>query len=235
MTEQNKVALIAGAAGGLGQVVTRQLAEAGFSLALLGRNQERLDALLADLNLNPSDHFTQSVDLTNPDSLNAIAPAIREKYGRLDLLINLVGGWAGGETLLEVQADTVETMLNQHLWSSFYLTQVFLPLLKENGFGRVITVSSPSATNPPPKTGAYAIGKAAQDALMLTLAAELAGSGVTANIIQVKAIDVKHRRQTDTTGKYTSWTTPEEIVSAVMYLASDEAAHLNGLRLPLYG
>ena len=229
-----KTAIIAGAAGGLGKVVTSQLAEDGYRLALLGRNQESLTALLDDLGLDPADHFTRSVDLTRPDDLEAIADAIRVKFSRSDLLINLVGGWAGGETMLEIQAETVETMLNQHLWSSFYLTQAFVPLLKENGFGRVITVSSPMATHPAAKSGAYAIGKAAQDALMLTLAEELAGTGVTANIIQVRAIDVKGRRETDTTGKYAGWTTPEEIASAIGYLMSENAQPLNGARLPLY-
>ena len=125
-------------------------------------------------------------------------------------------------------------MLNQHLWSSFHLTQAFVPLLKHNQFGRVITVSSPIAVSPAPKSGAYAIGKAAQDALMLTLAQELAGSGVSSNIIQVKAIDIKHRRLSDTSGKYAGWTTPEEIASAIVYLSSDNAQSLNGIRLPLY-
>ncbi len=230
----SKTAIIAGAAGGLGKVVTRQLAEEGYQLALLGRNQENLVSLMNDLGLDPADHYTQSVDLTRPDELKAIASAIQTLFGRADLLINLVGGWAGGETLLEVQAETVESMLTQHLWSSFYLVQAFVPLLKANGSGRVITVSSPMATDPAAKSGAYAIGKAAQDALMLTLAQELAVSGVTANIIQVRAIDINHRRDSDTTGKYAGWTTPEEISSAIGYLISEDAQPLNGVRLPLY-
>jgi NAD(P)-dependent dehydrogenase (short-subunit alcohol dehydrogenase family) len=234
MSSQDKVALIAGAAGGLGRVVSTQLAEAGYTLALLGRNQESLDSLLADLDLDPTEHFTASVDLTSQEYLDVIAGQIQQNFDRLDLLINLVGGWAGGETLLEVHAETVDSMLNQHLWSSFNLVQAFLPLLKDNGFGRVITVSSPSASTPSAKAGAYAIGKAAQDALMLTLAEELSGSGVTANIIQVKAIDVKGHRQNDTTGKYAGWTTPEEIARAITYLVSEDAQPLNGARLPLY-
>lgn len=230
----SKVAIIAGAAGGLGKVVTRQLAEAGYQLALLGRDQENLIALLNELGLEPSEHFSQSADLTRPDDLESIVSAIQSQFGRADLLINLVGGWSGGETLLEVQAETVENMLSQHLWSSFYLIRAFVPLLRENGFGRVITVSSPMATDPAAKSGAYAIGKAAQDTLMLTLAKELAGSGVSANIIQVRAIDVKHRRDSDSTGKYAGWTTPEEIASAISYLISEDAQPLNGIRLPLY-
>ena len=70
---------------------------------------------------------------------------------------------------------------------------------------------------------------------MLTLAAELEGSGVTANVIQVSTIDTKHKRDVDGDPKYAGWTTPEEIASAIVYLSGEDAGQLNGIRLPLYG
>ncbi|MDQ3929289.1 MAG: SDR family oxidoreductase, partial [Chloroflexota bacterium] len=81
----------------------------------------------------------------------------------------------------------------------------------------------------------YVAGKAAQEALILTLARELAGSGVTANILQVRTIDTKHERDAQKTSKNANWTTPEEIASAVLYLCSNEAHVVNGARIPLYG
>jgi NAD(P)-dependent dehydrogenase (short-subunit alcohol dehydrogenase family) len=89
----------------------------------------------------------------------------------------------------------------------------------------VIAVTSPSATNPPAKSGAYAIGKAAQETLLLALADEFKGTDVTANVIQVSYIDIKNK------GKGTS---PDEIIAAMLYLFSDEAVKVNGMRLPLY-
>ena len=116
-------------------------------------------------------------------------------------------------------------MFDQHAWTTIHLLRAFSPKLAANGWGRVIAVSSPLANNPTAKMGAYAAGKAAQETLMMTLADEFAGTDVTTNVIQVKAIDVKG------TGKGTS---PEEIVSAMLYLFSDEAGKVNGARLPLF-
>jgi NAD(P)-dependent dehydrogenase (short-subunit alcohol dehydrogenase family) len=126
-------------------------------------------------------------------------------------------------------------MLQQHLWSTFHLIQAFIPHMQDNGWGRVVVVSSPYANRPAAKGGPYAIGKAAQEALILTLAQELRGSGVTANILQVQTIDVAHERESTPSARNASWTTPEEISAAILYLCSDEARMANGGRLPLYG
>jgi len=230
-----KVAVIAGAAGGLGRVITTRLADEGARLVLLGRSKERLDSLLSDLGLDPEEHFTAASDLTTAEGLGAIAKTVRDKFGRVDLVINLVGGWVGGKTVVDLEAGSVQFMLDQHLWSTYHLARAFVPMMIENDFGRVIVVTSPTASKPKAKSGAYAVGKAAQEALIMTLAAELEGSGVTANVIQVSTIDTEHKRQTDDDPKYAGWTTPEEVASAIVYLGSDDAKQLNGIRLPLYG
>ena len=125
-------------------------------------------------------------------------------------------------------------MIQQHLWTTFYLSQVFGPHLVARGWGRMIVVSSPFAAAPPANGAPYAIGKAAQEALMLTLAEEFKGTGVTANILRVRTIDSRHEREARPSSKTVSWTTPEEIASAVLYLCSDEAGIVNGARIPLY-
>lgn len=125
-------------------------------------------------------------------------------------------------------------MLQQHLWTTFYVVQAFVPHLAANGWGRIMAVSSPAATRPGAKGVAYAAGKAAQEALLLTLAQELAGSGVTANLLVVRAIDAQHRRDSERTAETAAWTTPEEIASAIVYLCSDAAGVVNGAHIPLY-
>ena len=149
--------------------------------------------------------------------------------------MHLVGGWTGGKSVVEVDPGDVSDMLQQHVWSTFYMAQTFIPHLINNKWGRVIIISSPFAASPRAKGAPYAMGKAAQEALILTLAQELKGTGVTSNIILVKTIDVKHARENDPSAKNAFWTTPEEITNAILYLCSDEAKMLNGARLPLYG
>jgi NAD(P)-dependent dehydrogenase (short-subunit alcohol dehydrogenase family) len=100
---------------------------------------------------------------------------------------------------------------------------------------RIIVVCSPALSNPPANRAPYTIGKSAQEALMLTLAEELKYTGVTANILRVRTIDVQHERVSSLSPENVFWTTPEEIGSAIEYLCSDEGAVVNGVRLPLYG
>jgi NAD(P)-dependent dehydrogenase (short-subunit alcohol dehydrogenase family) len=116
-------------------------------------------------------------------------------------------------------------MLNQHAWTSFYLFKSFGPHLAESGHGRVIAISVPLPIYPHAKRGPYAAAKAAQEALVQTLAEEFKEQGLTANVIHVKAIDVNGE------GK---GTTPQAIVPTILYLLSEEAGKINGARIPLY-
>ena len=220
-----RAVLITGATGGLGRKAAQAFAERGHSLILLDHSQTRLDALTRELNLPAERLFASVVDLRDGEAVRATAEAIAAKFGGVHALIHLVGGWVGGKTLVEGDAKDLDFMLSQHVWTTFHLFQAFTPQLIKNGWGRVMIVSASTVPNPPGKTGIYTAAKAAQENLILTLAAELKEYGVTANIIQVRAIDVESK------GK---GTTPDEIVSAMLYLFSEEASKVNGARIPLY-
>jgi len=223
----NRVVVITGATGALGNKTARTFAERGHSLALLDNDQNKLDSLTRELNLPDERLFASVVDLRDGAAVHAAAEAVSAKFGGVHALIHLVGGWVGGKTLPEASEEDLNFMLGQHVWTTFHLFQSFAPKLAASGWGRVITISPSTSTNPPGKTGAYIAAKAAQESLVLTLAAELKPSDVTANIVQVRAIDV------DATRKGTG-ATPDEIVAALLYLFSDEAAKITGARIPLY-
>ena len=223
----SRTVVITGAAGALGNETAQAFAACGCSLALLGHNQAKLDELTRELNLPADRIFTSVIDLRDGNALRATAQAIAAKFGEVHALIHLVGGWIGGKTLVEASAEDLDFMIGQHIWTTFHLFQSFTPYLVKAGWGRVMIVSASTVEDPPGKTGTYTAVKAAQENLVLTLSAELQDQGVTANIIQVRAIDVNATRKG--TG-----TTPKEIVAAMMYLFSDEAAKVTGARLPLY-
>jgi NAD(P)-dependent dehydrogenase (short-subunit alcohol dehydrogenase family) len=225
-TFDKRVIVVTGATGGLGNLVAHSFAERGASLALLDNNQAKLDELAQAINLPKARLLRLVADLRNGEAVRSAAEAVSKKFGRVDALFHLVGGWTGGKTIPESSVDDLDFMLGQHAWTTFHLFQAFGPHLAANGWGRVVIVSMPLSVHPAPKMGAYAAGKAAQEALVQTLAEELKGSGVTANIIHVKAIDVKG----DGKG-----TTPAEIVASMLYLFSDEAAKITGAKTPLYG
>lgn len=231
---QNRVVVITGATGGLGQVVARVFGELGSSLALLSGDQDNLDSLARDLSLPADRVLAHAAELTDPIRVREAAEAVSAKFGRVDVLIHLIGGWTGGRTIAESDTDEFKFMLDQHAWTTIHVLRAFSPKLVANGWGRVIAVSSNSASNPPAKRAAYGMGKAAQEALLVSLANEFEGADLTANVIQVHSIDVDG---TGNTGQSVrdKGTSPEEIAAAMVYLCSDEARKLNGARIPLYG
>ena len=235
MELNDRLVVITGATGFLGQAVAHKLGELGASLALLGRNSENLAGATEKLSLPKSRVITQTVELTDARETRETADIIAKQMGRVDALLHLVGGWTGGKLLTEAAEESLDFMLDQHVWSSFHVIQAFVPHIVRNGWGRVIMVSSPYAARPTAKGGLYAAGKAGQEALMLSLSQELKGSGVTANTLLVKTIDVNHEKISSATAENQSWTTPEEIVSAILFLLSDEGKTVNGAKIPLFG
>ncbi len=235
MDVKDRVVIITGASGGLGRVVTQRFAEGGARLALLDRHPERLRQLVSDLKLTEDRYLLSDSDLTEPEAVRAAAGDVVARFGRAEILLNLVGGFVGGKKVVELAGDDLSAMLQQHVWTTFHLAQAFVPHMVANGWGRFLVISSPRALNPRGNSAAYAIGKAGEEVLTLSLAQELKDTCVTANVILVRTIDVEHRRDREPTSENASWTTPEEIAAAVMYLCSDEARMVNGARMPLYG
>jgi NAD(P)-dependent dehydrogenase (short-subunit alcohol dehydrogenase family) len=235
MAIQNKVTVISGATGGLGRVVAREFAAQGAKLVLVGTNAERLAQLVAELKLNPESYVTVVADLTQSGAAQEVLEAALAKFGRVDILFNFIGGWIAGKPVSEVAPQEVGNMLAQHFWTSFNLAQAFIPHMLENHWGRYVVISTPGVGAPPANSLPYTTGKAAEETLMLTLAEELKHTGVTANVLRVRSIDVEHKREHEPSPKNASWTTPEEIVAALLYLCSDEANRVSGARIPLYG
>ena len=220
-----KTVVITGATGVLGNLVAKTFAGRGENIVLLDRDQEKLDSLVRELNLPSKRHHAQVIDLLNGQAIHDSAEAVHSKFGSIHALIHLVGGWTGGKTIPEANASDFESMLNQHVWTTFHLFKSFAPFLAQSGWSRVIVVSQPVTVKPSAKSAIYAAAKSAQESLALTLAEEFKDSGLTANIIHVRSIDVKGE------GK---GTTPAEIVAAMTYLFSDAANKVNGARIPLY-
>lgn len=234
MDFKNRVIVITGATGGLGKVAARSFAEAGASLALLSNSPDLLAQQADELGLPESRLLTGVYDLLTPQGAHEFAKTVRQHFGKADILLHLVGGWTGGTPLVELEAAHLTSMLNQHAWTTFHALQAFLPLLLANGWGRIIAITSPFAEHPGADLAAYAAGKAAQEALILSAAGDHKGSGVTANVIRVKTIDPAHQKLKNPNPDNASWTTPEEITAAIMYLCSAAGGVVNGARVQLY-
>lgn len=230
-----RIVLVTGATGSLGRAVVPAFASEDTRLGLVGTDLGRLVDLAASIGL-AEDRWVPAVgDLRQPEEARAVAGAVVERFGRIDVLLHLVGGWAGGTAIVDLDPVQVRELLDQHLWTTHNVVQAVTPGMVERGWGRVVAVSSPFAVDPAAKMGAYAVAKAAEEILLRTLAREVAGAGVTANVLAVRSIDARYEREASPTPRNAAWTTPEEIASVMLFLCSDAAAAVNGVRLPLDG
>ena len=230
-----QVVLVTGATGSLGNAVVRRFAADGARLALVGRDEDRLRQVADAADLAADAWLPVLGELTDRAAAQAAVDAVEARFGRVDVLVHLVGGWAGGTPVADLDPAELGRMLDQHLWTTLHVTQAAVPGMVERGFGRVLAVTTPFASSPAANGASYAVSKAAQETLLRTLARETAGTGVTVNVVQVRKIDAKHEREAEPTTKNGTWTTPEEIAEAFASLASPAGDAITGARIPLDG
>jgi NAD(P)-dependent dehydrogenase (short-subunit alcohol dehydrogenase family) len=233
MASTDRVVLITGATGGLGRVATQAFARDGARLALAGTDGGRLREVAQEAGLADARWVPVVADLRDRDATHRALAAAAGQLGPIDVVLHLVGGYDAGSPVIGIDPTDLGRMLDQHLWTTFHVAQAVVPGMVERGWGRVVAVSTPTAVDPTANSAPYVVGKAAGETLLRTLARETANTGVTVNLVIVKAIDLKGVRLTDP--KKTSWTSPDEIVATLRFLASDEAAAISGARIPLYG
>jgi NAD(P)-dependent dehydrogenase (short-subunit alcohol dehydrogenase family) len=215
-------------------VVARAFADGGARLALAGTDRDKLVTLANDLGLGDERWVAAIGDLRSGDGARDAVHAVEQRFGRVDVLLHLVGGQAPGGPVVELAHEALRSMLEQHLWTTLNVIQAVVPGMVDRGWGRIGAVTSPTATAPSPGRATYAITKVAEETLVRTLAREVGGTGVTANLVAVRTIDVDHERERERTPKNAPWTTPEEIAAVFLFLASDEAASVNGATIPLF-
>jgi NAD(P)-dependent dehydrogenase (short-subunit alcohol dehydrogenase family) len=233
---KGRVIAIAGAAGGLGPVVARRLADAGATLALTDVDSGRLDALIEGLGL-PEDRLDARVaDLLGDDGAREWAAALEERFDRTDGLLHLVGGWRGGEPLAQAPLSDYEWLHDLLVRTVQHASRAFYEALRGSPHGRFVLVSSSQAQAPSGTNAAYGAAKAAAESWTLALAEQLRSdeSAATANVLVVNAILTPQMREANPDKAYKTFTSAEDIADAIVFICSDSAAKMNGKRLALY-
>jgi NAD(P)-dependent dehydrogenase (short-subunit alcohol dehydrogenase family) len=228
-----RVIAIAGVGGGLGPLVAARLAEAGAIVAGTDRDQETLDALGADLGIPEERWDARAVDLLAEDATRGWCAALVERFGRVDGLAHLVGGWRGGQPLHEAPLSDWDLLHDLLVRTVQHTTRAFHDQLTASPHGRFVLVSAKQAQAPTNSNAAYAAAKAAAEAWTLALADGFEPGGATANIIVVDAILTPRMREESPGKDFPTFTPAEHIGDAVAFLCSDAAAEMNGQRLPL--
>jgi NAD(P)-dependent dehydrogenase (short-subunit alcohol dehydrogenase family) len=232
---ESKIALVAGGTGGLGRAVSLGFLEQGYKVAVTYQREEEWNALQSVASMNKQDLEGHSLDVTEETAVAGLIEDLLRRHGRLDALINTVGGYAGGVSLWELDVRVFDQMLTLNLRSGFVLSRAAVPVMLRQGNGSIVNVASKAAFDHASGAAAYAASKAAAVAMMDSLAADLKGTGVRVNSILPSIIDTEANRKAMPKSDFAKWPKPEDIARVILFLCGDDAKVVHGAALPVYG
>ena len=230
-----KVALVAGGTGALGCAVSLAFLQEGAQVVVTHRKQEEFDVLKDAAPAGGSRLEGHRIDVTDEAAVSDLIARVVAQHGALDVLVNAVGGYAGGAKLWELETNVLDRMLALNLRSGYALSRAAVRVMLKQQRGTIVNVAAKAAFDHPGGAAAYAASKAAAVALLDALAAELKGTGVRVNSILPSIIDTQANRQTMPKADFAKWPKPDEIARVILFLCSDEARVVHGAAVPVYG
>jgi len=227
------VTLVAGGTGGLGRAVSQAFLAAGATVAVTYRKRAEFDELHRLVGADAARLSGHESDVTDDASARALVESVVRQQGRLDALVNTVGGYGGGQKLWEIDRSLLERMLTLNLYSGFALTRAAVPVMLKQRHGSIVNVAAKAAFTHPAGAAAYAASKAAALALIGSLAAEVAGSGVRVNSIVPSIFDTEANRRDMPHADFSKWPKPQDLARVVLFLCSDAAKSIHGAAIPV--
>ena len=227
MALEGRVVVITGAKGGLGTTVTEAFLAAGATVVGISRSIKQTD-------FTHKNFTAVQADFSSGAAVSQAAGEIATRFGRVDALVHVMGGFAGG-TVAETDDETWRRMLDLNLNSGFYAARAFIPYLCKAGSGRVIVVGSKAAESPHAGLAAYVTSKAALVMLVRTIAAENADAGVTANVVMPGTMDTPGNRSAMPNADFSKWVPPTDVANLILWLAGEQAGNVNGAVIPISG
>jgi NAD(P)-dependent dehydrogenase (short-subunit alcohol dehydrogenase family) len=225
---QNRIALVTGASGGLGRPVTQTLLDTGATVVGVSRDIKQSDFK------HPAFHAI-AAELSSGNEAAKLVEQVVSKFGRIEVLAHLIGGFAGGQTIAEMDDAMFDAMLEVNLKSAFFVLRSVIPQMRRAGSGRIIAIASRAAEDPGPGVGAYSASKAALVSLIRTVALENKDRGITANAILPGTIDTPANRKAMPGANTSTWVQPSSIASLIVWLASEAGKDVTGAAIPVYG
>ena len=230
-----KVALVSGGTGGLGRAVVLAFLAEGASVAVPYFNQAEFEALRSSAGEHSSRLEGMKIDVTDEAAVTQLVDRIVAEHGRLDAMVNTVGGYAGGVKLWELDTKVFDRMLSLNLRAGYALSRAaVVPMLKQK-YGSIVNVAAKAAWDHGAGASAYAASKAAAVAMIDSLAADVKGTGVRVNSILPSIIDTEANRNAMPGADYATWPKPEDIARVILFLCSDDARVIHGAAIPVFG
>lgn len=219
--------MVTGASGGLGTAVVETFLTAGATVAGVARSVSPRD---------DSDRFVAvSADLTNAEGAQAAVKETLQKAGGLDVLVHVMGGFAGGQPVQETDDATWERMMSLNLRAAFLAVRAVLPHMLESRYGRIVAVGSRVGVDPTAGLSAYGVSKAGLNSLIQTVALETRDHGITANVVMPSTIDTAANRKAMPNADFSTWVAPGKIAQQILWLCSEAASETSGALIPIYG
>ena len=234
-TLTDSVALVAGGTGALGRAVTRAFLAAGATVVVTYRSKEELAELSGELTGAKDRLEGRRIDVTDGIALADTIKDILAQHARIDILVNTVGGYAGGTPTWQLEGAQLERMLELNVRTTHALLRAVVPVMLKQARGCIVNVAAKAALTHPSGAAAYAASKAAALTMMGCLAAELLGTGVRANSILPSTIDTAANRQAMPKADFSKWPKPDDIARVVLFLCSPESQVIHGAEIPVYG
>jgi NAD(P)-dependent dehydrogenase (short-subunit alcohol dehydrogenase family) len=230
MTLAGKTAVITGGAGALGSVVVQTFQAAGANVVVADRSPEALARVTPSVTLCPIE-----VDVLDDASVEQLMRSSLERYGRIDALVCLAGGFFGDVPVAETPTEKLREQLELNLVSAFTCVRAVLPHMLAAGGGAIVGVGSRPAVRPVPGAVAYAAAKLGVVKLMEAVAEEYREQGIRANAILPSIIDTPANRRAMPDADFGRWVRPEQIAAVLRFLCSDDASAISGAAIPVYG
>jgi len=231
---RDKVVIVTGAAGNLGHAVAEAMERAGARRVLVDRSTDRLARFYPRADTTRT-LLVNGVDLADASQARRLMETAVGHFRHIDVLVNTVGGFAGGKRVHEDDPANWEKMFRINLHTALNACRAVIPQLLRNGGGRIVNIAARAALSGVPTLGAYSASKSAVIRLTESLAGELKDQNITVNCVLPGTIDTPQNRQDMPQADFSKWVPPAAIADAILFLASDAARAVTGAVLPVYG
>jgi len=225
---KGKIVLVTGANGGLGTYVTQAFLDSGATVIGTSRKIQQSDFS------NPS-FSAMPAEISTREGAKVLVDQVAARFGKLDVLVHTVGGFAGGQSIADTDDATFQRMFDLNLNSVFNILRATIPALRQTGDGRIIAIGSRAALEPGAGVGAYSASKAAMVSLIRTVALENKDAGLRANVILPGTMDTPANRKAIPNADVSKWVRPAAVANLITWLAGDSGKDINGAVIPVYG